>query len=160
LRTISWSTVTVSANPGPRCFQFTTGDGAGAYSCGAKGALRLAGSAGHWPGVGYQFQLPPGVGYRSIRVEVKGTSTGGQPTIGLQDWTLGQAWGQLYRPGWLRTAISPTATGWAGFTVATPARFISGRSVRVYVDGGGRLAGAFSFSITGIRLVVSVGKLQ
>ena len=37
LRKISWSTVTLTARPGPRCFQFTSGDGVGAYSCGTRG---------------------------------------------------------------------------------------------------------------------------
>jgi hypothetical protein len=45
-------------------------------------------------------------------------------------------------------------------TFTNPGAYISGRSVRVYVDGGGRLGGAFRLSITGIRLVVSVGTLQ
>jgi hypothetical protein len=160
LRRISWSSVTVAPRPGPRCYQFSSGDGVGAYSCGSTGSLHIAGSAGHWPGVGYQFVLPPASGYRSIRIELLGTSTGRPPTVGLQDWTLGSAWGQLYRPGWRRTAISPTATRWSGVTVADPGSFISGRSVRTYVDGGGRLAGAFDFEIARIRLVVSVGTLQ
>jgi hypothetical protein len=159
LRKISWSTVTVAARPGPRCFQFTTADGVGTYSCSSTGAASLAGDAGHWPGVGYQFQLPSGAGYRTIRVEVLGTYSGGRPTIGLHDWALGSTWGQLYRQGWRRTAISPTTTSWAGVTFA-PGSFVAGRSVRVYVDGGGRLAGAFSFAVKGIRLVVSVGTFQ
>jgi hypothetical protein len=45
-------------------------------------------------------------------------------------------------------------------TLASPSAYISGRSVRVYVDGGGRLGGPFTFSITGIRLIVSAGTLQ
>jgi len=158
LQKITWTTVTVTARPGPRCFQFTSGDGVGAYSCGSAGALSLTGNAGHWPGVGYLFTLPTGIGYRSIRVEVLGAFSGGRPTVGLHDWSLGSTWGQLYRPGWRRTAISPTAKTWSGVTFTSPGAYISGRSVRVYVDGGGRLGGAFSFSITGIRLVVSVGK--
>jgi hypothetical protein len=160
LRKISWSTVTVSARPGPRCFQFTSGDGVGAYSCGSAGALALTGGAGHWPGVGYQFTLPTGIGYRSIRVEVLGAFSGGRPTVGLHVWSLGSTWGQLYRPGWRRATISPTAKTWSGVTLASPSAYISGRSVRVYVDGGGRLGGPFTFSITGIRLIVSAGTLQ
>ena len=160
LRNVSWSTVTVTAKPGPRCFQFTSGDGVGAYTCSSAGGLALSGSAGHWPGVGYQFTLPTGVGYRSIRVELLGKFTGSRPAVGLHVWSLGSTWGQLYRPGWGRTAISPTARAWSGVTFTNPGAYISGRSVRVYVDGGGRLGGAFGFSITGIRLVVSVGTLQ
>jgi hypothetical protein len=160
LRKISWSTVTLTARPGPRCFQFTSGDGVGAYSCGTAGALSLTGSAGHWPGVGYQFTLPTGIGYRSIRVEVLGASSGARPTVGLHVWSLGSTWGQLYRPGWRRATISPTAKTWSGVTLASPSAYISGRSVRVYVDGGGRLGGPFTFSITGIRLIVSAGTLQ
>jgi hypothetical protein len=160
LRKITWSTVTVTARPGPRCFQFTSGDGVGAYTCGSTKALSLTGSAGHWPGVGYQFTLPTGIGYRSIRVEVLGTFSGGRPTVGLHVWSLGTTWGQLYRPGWRRTTISPTAKAWSGVTFTRPGAYVSGRSVRVYVDGGGRLGGAFTFSITGIRLIVSVGTLQ
>jgi hypothetical protein len=160
LRRISWSTVTVTARPGPRCFQFTSGDGVGAYSCGSAGALALTGSDGHWPGVGYQFTLPTGIGYRSIRVEVLGAFSGGRPTVGLHVWSLGTTWGQLYRPGWRRTAISPTAKTWSGVTFTSPDAYISGRSVRVYMDGGGRLGGPFRFSTTGIRLIVSVGTLQ
>jgi len=160
LRKVTWSTVTVTARPGPRCFQFTSGDGVGAYSCGSSGALSLTGSAGHWPGVGYQFQLPSADAYRSIRVEVLGAFSGGRPTVGFHVWSLGSTWGQLYRPGWGRTAISPTARAWSGVTFTNPGAYISGRSVRVYVDGGGRLGGAFRLLITGIRLVVSVGTLQ
>jgi hypothetical protein len=160
LRKLTWSTVTVTARPGPRCFQFTSGDGVGAYSCGSSGALGLTGSAGHWPGVGYQFQLPSADAYRSIRVEVIGAFSGGRPTVGFHVWSLGSTWGQLYRPGWGRTAISPTARAWSGVTFTNPGAYISGRSIRVYVDGGGRLGGAFRLSITGIRLVVSVGTLQ
>jgi hypothetical protein len=132
----------------------------GSYSCASTAALRLAGDTGHWPGVGYQFVLPPASGYRSIRIELLGTSTGHQPTVGLHDWTLGSAWGQLYRPGWRRAAVSPTATRWSGVTTADPGSFISGRFVRVYVDGGGRLTGAFAFDITRVRLVVSMGSLK
>ena len=160
LRKLTWSTVTVTARPGPRCFQFTSGDGVGAYSCGSSGALGLTGGAGHWPGVGYQFQLPSADAYRSIRVEVLGAFSGARPTVGFHVWSLGSTWGQLYRPGWGRTAISPTARAWSGVTFTNPGAYISGRSVRVYVDGGGRLGRAFGFSITGIRIVVSVGKLQ
>ncbi len=152
--------MTVTAKPGPRCFQFTSGDGVGAYTCGSANGLPLTGSAGHWPGVGYQFTLPTGIGYRWIRVELLGTYTGSRPAVGLHVWSLGTTWGQLYRPGWLRTPVSPTATTWSGVTFNSPSGYISGRTVRVYVDGGGRLGGAFSFTVTGVRLIVSVGTLQ
>ena len=158
LKKIKWATKTITA--GARCFQFSSGDGVGSYSCSSTATLRLAGDAGHWPGVGYQFLLPPATGYRSIRIEVLGTSTSRRPTVGLHDWALGSAWGQLYRPGWGRTALSPTATHWSGTTIANPGSFISGRSVRVYVDGGGRLPGAFRFDIARVRVIVSVGTLQ
>jgi hypothetical protein len=160
LRKISWSRVVVVPGPGPRCFQFSTGDGVGAYSCGSTGSVRIAGGAGGWPGVGYQFRLPPASGYRSIRIELLGTFVGRRPTVGFHDWTLGSAWGQLYRPGWPRTAIAPTATRWSGVTVEDLGSFISGRSVRAYVDGGGRLGGPFAFDMAGVRLVVSVGIFQ
>ena len=160
LRKIQWTTKSITSGPGPRCFQFSSGDGVGSNSCASTAPLRLAGDAGHWPGVGYQFLLPPASGYRSIRIELLGTSTGRRPAVGFHDWTLGSAWGQLYRPGWRRTAISPNATRWSGVTVADPGSFISGRSVRAYVDGGGRLASAFAFEIVRVRLVVSVGILQ
>ena len=158
LKKIKWTTKTITT--GSRCFQFSSGDGVGSYSCSSTAPLRLAGDAGHWPGVGYQFLLPPASGYRSIRIELLGTSTGRRPTVGFHDWTRGSTWGQLYRPGWRRTAISPTATRWSGVTVADPGSFISGRSVRAYVDGGGRLGGAFALEIARVRLVVSVGTLQ
>ena len=160
LRKITWTRVVLAPGPGPRCFQFSTGDGVGAYSCGSTGTLRIAGSAGGWPGVGYQFRLPPASGYRSIRIELRGTSTGRRPTVGFHDWTQGSAWGQLYRPGWPRTAIAPTATRWSGATEEDLDGFISGRTVRAYVDGGGRLGGAFAFDMAGVRLVVSVGTFQ
>ena len=160
LRTVSWSTVTVTTKPGPRCFQFTSGDGVGAYTCSSASGLALTGSSGHWPGVGYQFTLPAGIGYRSIRVELLGKFTGSRPAVGLHVWSLGTTWGQLYRPGWLRTSVSPTATTWSGVTFTSPSGYISGRTVRVYVDGGGRLGGAFSFTVTGVRLIVSVGTLE
>ncbi len=160
LRKISWARVIVAARPGPRCFQFTTGNGVGAYSCGSRGVLRLGGNTGQWPGVGYEFRLPAADGYRSIWIELQGTATGRRPTVGLQDWTLGSSWGQLYRSGWRRTAISPTATGWSGVKVADLGSVISGRAVRLYVDGGGRLAGPFALELAGVRLVVSVGTLQ
>ena len=160
LREITWSAIIITARPGPRCFGFSSGDGVGAYSCSSAAPLRLAAAGGHWPGVGYEFRLPSASAYRSVRVEVEGTSTGRLPTVGFHDWTLGPAWGQLYRPDWQRTAISPTATRWAGVTMASTSRFISGRSVRVYIEGGGRLAGPFAFVVTGVRLLVSVGTLR
>jgi len=160
LRKIQWTTKIITSGPGPRCFQLSSGDGVGSYSCSSSAPLRLAGDAGHWPGVGYQFLLPPASGYRSIRIELLGTSTGRRPTVGFHDWTLGPAWGQLYRPGWRRTAISPTATHWSGVATSDITRYVSSRRVRVYVDGGGRLASAFAFEIVRVRLVVSVGTLQ
>jgi hypothetical protein len=160
LKKMRWTTKTITTGPGPRCFQLSSGDGVGSYSCSSTAPLRMAGDAGHWPGVGYQFLLPSATGYRSIRIELLGSSTGPKPAVGFHDWRLGSAWGQLYRPDWRRTAISPTATRWAGLTATDPRNFISGRTVRVYVDGGGRLDGAFSFDISRVRLVVSVGTLQ
>ncbi len=160
LRKIRWTTTIITVSRGPRCFQFSSGDGVGSYSCSSTAPLRLAGNAGDWPGVGYAFRLPAGGAYRSIRFEVQGTATGGRPTIGFQDWTLGSAWGQLYRSGWARSAVSPTATRWAGVTKVDLAHFVSGRSVRVHVDGGGRLDGPFAFDIARARLVVSVGVFE
>lgn len=160
LRKIRWTTKTITASPGPRCFQFSSGDGVGSYSCSSTAPLLLAGNSGAWPAVGYEFRLPSAAVYRSIRVEVQGTPTGRQPTIGLHDWTLGSAWGQLYRGDWARRAISPTATRWSGVATLDIARYVSSRRVRAYVDGGGRLAGAFTFQIARARLVVSVGTFQ
>jgi hypothetical protein len=159
LRKIRWTTATIPVSRGPRCFQFSTGDGVGSYSCSSTAPLRLAGSAGGWPGVGYTFRLPAGA-YRSIRFETQGTATDFRPTIGFQDWTLGSAWGQLYRSGWARSAVSPTATRWAGVTRVDLGRVVAGRSVRVYVDGGGRLGGSFIFDLARARLVVSVGVFE
>jgi len=160
LRKIRWTTSIITVSRGPRCFQFSSGDGVGSYSCSSTAPLRLAGNAGDWPGVGYAFRLPAGGAYRSIRFEVQGTAIGRRPTIGFQDWTLGSAWGQLYRSGWARSAVSPTATRWAGVTKVDLAHFVSGRSVRVYVDGGGRLDGPLAFDIARARLVVSVGVFE
>ena len=160
LRRIQWTTKTITAGPGPRCFQFSTGDEVGPHSCSSTAPLPLAGNAGHWPGVGYEFRLPSATAYRSLRVEVQGTSTGGRPTIGFHDWKLSGQWGELYRADWARTAISPAATRWSGVATSDIARYVSGRSVRAYVDGGGRLGGAFAFEMTRVRLIVSVGTLQ
>ena len=160
LRKVRWTTTTITVSRGPRCFQFSSGDGVGSYSCSSTAPLRLAGNAGAWPGVGYAFRLPAGGAYRSIRFEVQGTATGRRPTIGFQDWTLGSAWGQLYRSGWARSGVSPTATRWAGATRVDLAHFVSARSVRVYVDGGGRLDGPFAFDLARARLVVSVGVFE
>jgi len=157
LRKVRWTTTTITVSRGPRCFQFSSGDGVGSYSCSSTAPLRLAGNAGDWPGVGYAFRLPAGGAYRSIRFEVQGTATGRRPTIGFQDWTLGSAWGQLYRSGWARSAVSPTAAQWAGVTKVDLGRVVAGRSVRIYVDGGGRLGGPFGIDIARARLVVSVG---
>ena len=160
LRKIRWTTTTITVSRGPRCLQFSTGDGVGSYSCTSTAPLRLAGNAGDWPGVGYAFRLPAGGAYRSIRFEVLGTATGRRPTIGFHDWTLGSAWGQLYRSGWARSAVSPTASQWAGVTKVDLGRVVAGRSMRVYVDGGGRLGGSFAFDIARARLVVSVGVFE
>ncbi len=160
LRKIRWTTTTVTVSRGPRCFQFSSGDGVGSYSCTSTAPLRLAGGAGGWPGVGYEFRLPVAGAYRSIRFEVQGTASGHQPTIGFQDWALGSSWGQLYRSGWARSAVSPTATRWAGVTKVDLGRVVIRRSLRVYVDGGGRLGGTFAFDIARARLVVSVGTFE
>ena len=144
LRKISWSTVTVNAQPGPRCFQFTSGDGVGAYSCGSSGALSLAGSAGHWPGVGYQFQLPSADAYRSIRVEVLGRVLGrsadGRPARLDARVHVGSA----LSAGLAAHRDLANSEGLVERDFTNPGAYISGRSVRVYVDGGGRLSGAFS----------------
>jgi hypothetical protein len=160
LRTIRWATTTITVSRGPRCFQFSSGDGVGSYSCTSTASLRLAGGAGGWPGVGYAFRLPAAGAYRSIRFEVQGTASGPRPTIGFQDWALGSSWGQLYRSGWDRSAISPTASRWAGVTKVDLGRVVTRRSVRVYVDGGGRLGGPFAFDIARARLVISVGTFE
>jgi len=39
-------------------------------------------------------------------------------------------------------------------------RVVTRRSVRVYVDGGGRLGGPFAFDIARARLVISVGTFE
>jgi hypothetical protein len=160
LRKIRWTSTTIDVSRGARCFQFSSGDGVGSYSCSSTAPLRLAGNAGSWPGVGYQFRLPAAGAYRSIRFEVRGATTGHRPTISFHDWTLGSAWGQLYRSGWVRSAVSPTASRWAGVTKVDLGRVAAGRSVRVYVDGGGRLADTFAFEMAGARLVVSVGTFE
>ena len=160
LRKIRWTTTTITVDRGPRCFQFSSGDGVGSYSCTSTAPLRLAGNAGGWPGVGYEFRLPAAGAYRSIRFEVQGTVSGPRPTIGFQDWTLGSSWGQLYRSSWNRSAVSPTATRWAGVTKLDLGRVVARRSVRVYVDGGGRLGATFAFDIARARLVVSVGTFE
>jgi hypothetical protein len=95
-----------------------------------------------------------------LRIQVLGSFTGARPTVSLQNWTLGSSWGQLYRPGWPTKVVGPTAGRWSGAAIASSGNYVSGRTARVYVDGGGRLVGPFSFSITGIRLVLLVGKLQ
>ena len=96
----------------------------------------------------------------TIRAPVLGTSTGGRPALGLHDWTEGAAWGQLYLPDWPRKAIAPTATSWAGISTSDVGRFVASRRVRVYVDGGGRLDGSFSFDVARVRLVVVYGILK
>ena len=160
LRKVHWTAATITVSRGPRCFQFSTGDGMGSYSCSSTAPLRLAGNAGGWPGVGYQFRLPAAGAYRSIRFEILGTATGHRPTISFQDWTLGSAWGQLYRSGWARSAVSPTAAQWASVTKVDLGPVVAARSVRVYVDGGGRLASPFAFDLAGARLVISVGTFE
>jgi hypothetical protein len=160
LRKMQWMTTTIAASPGPRCYQFSTGDGVGPYSCSSTAPLRLAGVAGRWPGIGYELRLPSATAYRSIRVEVQGTFTGPQPAIGLHDWKLATQWGELYRADWIRTKISPTTTRWSGVATSDFARYVSGRRVRAYVDGGGRLAGPFRFDVARVRLVVTYGILR
>jgi hypothetical protein len=160
LRKIRWTTTRITVSRGPRCFQFSSADGVGSYSCASTAPLRLAGGAGGWPGVGYEFRLPTAGAYRSIRFELQGTASGPRPTIGFQDWALGSSWGQLYRSGWDRSAVSPTATRWAGVTKVDLGRVVTRRSVRVYVDGGGRLGATFAFDIARARLVVSVGTFE
>ncbi len=160
LKRMQWTTATIASGPGPRCYQFSSGDGVGAHACSSTAPLRLDGDTGHWPAVGYQFVLPSATAYRSIRVQVLGTATGGRPAIGLHDWKQGAAWGQLYLPDWPAKAISPTATSWAGISTSDVGRFVASRRVRVYVDGGGRLDGSFRFDVARVRLVVVYGILK
>jgi hypothetical protein len=160
LKTMRWTTTTITAGPGPRCYQFSTGDGVGSSSCASTAQLRLAGNAGRWPGVGYELRLPSATAYRAVRVEVQGTFAGSRPSIGLHDWKLGGPWGELYRPDWARTAISPTPTRWSGVATSDIARYVSSRRVRAYLDGGGRLAGPFRFDLARVRLVVTFGVLR
>ena len=158
---MTWRTVTFAVAPGPRNYRFSSGQGVGAASTSSAGALVLAGQDGGWPAVGYEFRLPEASAYREIRFQVLGTASGATPTLGLQRWSSGGGWGQVYRADFSRTAVTPSATTWRGLTSKSPAPFVSAaRRVRGYVDGGGRLAGSFRLRLTGVRLVVVYGILN
>ena len=158
---MTWRTVTFTVDPGPRNYRFSSGQGVGAASTSSAGALVLAGQDGGWPAVGYEFRLPEASAYREIRFQVLGTVSGATPTLGLQRWSSGGGWGQVYRADFSRTAVTPSATTWRGLTSKSPAPFVSAaRRVRGYVDGGGRLAGSFRLRMTGVRLVVVYGILK
>jgi hypothetical protein len=160
-RRMTWRTVTYPVAPGPRNYRFSSGQGVGASSTTSAGRLVLAGTEGAWPAVGYEFRLPEANAYREIRFQVLGSASGPAPTVGLQRWSSGAGWGQLYRADFARTAVTPSPTTWRGLSSKSPAPFVSAtRRVRGYVDGGGRLTGPFRFGITGVRLVVVYGILR
>jgi hypothetical protein len=157
---MTWKTATLSVAPGPRHYRFSSGQGVGASSTSSTGALVLAGDGGGWPAVGYEFTLPAASAYREVRFQVLGGASGSTPTLGLQRWSIGAGWGQVYRADFARTAVTPSTTAWRGLASKSPAPFVSAtRRVRGYVDGGGRLTGHFRFSVTGVRLVVTYGIL-
>ena len=157
---MTWKTATFTVTPGPRNYRFSSGQGVGASSTSSAGALVLAGTDGGWPAVGYEFRLPEASTYREIRFQVLGSASGPEPTVGLQRWSIGAAWGQVYRADFGRTAVTPSTTTWRGLAAKSPAPFVTAtRRVRGYVDGGGRLTGPFRFGMTGVRLVVVYGIL-
>jgi len=159
-RRMTWKTATFTVAPGPRNYRFSSGQGVGASSTSSAGALVLAGTDGGWPAVGYEFRLPEASTYREIRFQVLGSATGPAPTLGLQRWSSGAGWGQVYRADFGRTAVTPSTTAWRGLSSKSPAPFVTAtRRVRGYVDGGGRLTGPFRFGLTGVRLVVIYGIL-
>lgn len=158
---MTWRTATFVVAPGPRNYRFSSGQGVGAASTSSAGRLVLAGGDGSWPAVGYEFRLPEADAYRELRFQVRGSASGLAPTLGLQRWSSGAGWGQVYRADFARTSVTPSATTWRGLATKTPAPFVSGtRRVRGYVDGGGRLTGPFRFGMTGVRLVVVYGTLR
>jgi hypothetical protein len=159
-RRMTWKTATVVVTPGPRNYRFSSGQGVGASSTSSGRALVLAGTDSGWPAVGYEFRLPEASAYREIRFQVLGSASGVVPAVGLQRWSFGAAWGQVYRADFGRTAVTPSTTTWRGLATKSPAPFVTTtRRVRGYVDGGGRLTGPFRFGLTGVRLVVIYGIL-
>jgi hypothetical protein len=158
---MTWKTVTFEVAPGPRNYRFSSGQGVGASSTSSAGPLVLAGAAGGWPAVGYEFTLPAASAYREVRFQVLGAASGTASTLGLQRWSIGAGWGQVYRPDFARTAVAPSGTSWRGLATKAPAPFVSAtRKVRGYVDGGGRLTGSFRFSVVRVRLLVVYGNLE
>jgi hypothetical protein len=158
---MTWKTVTLTVAPGPRNYRFSSGQGVGASSSSSTAALVLAGASGAWPAVGYEFTLPAASTYRQVRFQVLGSASGTTPTLGLQRWSDGAGWGQVYRADFARTAVTPSTVAWGGLLSTNPAPLVSAtRRVRGYVDGGGRLTGPFRFGVTGVRLVVAYGILR
>jgi len=158
---MTWKTVTLTVVPGPRNYRFSSGQGVGASSSSSTAALVLAGASGAWPAVGYEFTLPAASTYRQVRFQVLGSASGTTPTLGLQRWSDGAGWGQVYRADFARTAVTPSTVAWRGLLSTNPAPFVSAtRRVRGYADGGGRLTGPFRFAVTGVRLVVVYGILR
>jgi hypothetical protein len=158
---MTWRTVTLTVAPGPRNYRFSSGQGVGASSSSSTAALVLAGASGAWPAVGYEFTLPAASTYRQVRFQVLGSASGTTPTLGLQRWSDGAGWGQVYRADFARTAVTPSTVAWGGLLSTNPAPLVSAtRRVRGYVDGGGRLTGPFRFGVTGVRLVVAYGILR
>lgn len=158
---MTWRTATLTVTPGPRNYRFSSGQGVGASSASSAGALVLVGATGEWPAVGYEFTLPAASTYRTIRFQVLGSASGATPAVGLQRWSIGAGWGQVYRADFARTAVTPSAVTWRGLASTNPAPFVSAtRRVRGYVDGGGRLTGPFRFGVTGVRLLVVYGILR
>ena len=158
---MTWKTVTLIVAPGPRNYRFSSGQGVGASSSSSTAALVLAGASGAWPAVGYVFTLPAASTYRQVRFQVLGSASGRAPTLGLQRWSDGAGWGQVYRADFARTAVTPSTVTWRGLTSTNPEPSVSAtRRVRGYVDGGGRLTGPFRFGVTGVRLVVVYGILR
>ena len=157
---MTWKTVTFTVAPGPRSYRFSSGQGVGASSTSSAAALVLSGASDEWPAVGYEFSLPAASTYRQVRFQVLGSASGPTPTLGLQRWSIGAGWGQVYRADFARTAVTPSTVTWSGLVSTNPAPFVSTtRRVRGYVDGGGRLTGHFRFAVTGVRLVVVYGIL-
>lgn len=158
---MTWRIAILEVAPGARNYRFSSGQGVGAASASSKEPLLLAGDVGGWPAVGYELTLPKASAYREVRFQVRGSASGATPTLGLQLWSGGADWGQVYRPDFGRTVVVPAASTWRGVTVKAPGPYVSGaRKVRGYVDGGGRLAGAFRLSLSGVRVVVVYGTLE
>ncbi len=158
---MTWQTVTFTVAPGPRNYRFSSGQGVGAPSASSAAALVLSGATDEWPAVGYEFSLPAASTYRQVRFQLLGSASGPTPTLGLQRWSTGAGWGQVYREDFARTAVTPSTSTWSGLVSTNPAPFVSATGrVRGYVDGGGRLTSPFRFAVTGVRLVVVYGILR